>query len=357
MGMKLAENIRMMRKERSLTQEQLAEVLRVTAGAVYKWEAGLSVPDIELIVEMADFFDTSVDVLLGYTMKDNHVDAIVKRLREYRRKKDWEGLAEADKALKKYPHAFRIVRESAAIYSAFGFESGDKDLLRRALELFERSRLLLDQNTDPEISEQTISAKIAETYLGLDETEKGIELLKIHNAGGLYNSKIGHILAMEDRTEEAAPYLSEALAKIVAELCDVVIGYLNVYAQRRDYASAEAILNWGIGVFSGLRKGNQANFLDKVSSAFLAAAAQIRFALGREDAARESLLKAKTLAAFFDASPSYDESDVRFIDRIEGASAHDDMGATAMDAIQSVVDKYENETFTALWERVKKEEE
>ena len=39
MKMMLAENIRAFRKERSLTQEQLAEALGVTAGAVYKWEA------------------------------------------------------------------------------------------------------------------------------------------------------------------------------------------------------------------------------------------------------------------------------------------------------------------------------
>ncbi|MBQ6076834.1 MAG: helix-turn-helix transcriptional regulator, partial [Clostridia bacterium] len=133
MEMKLAENIRRLRKERSLTQEQLAEVLMVTAGAVYKWEAGLSVPDIALIVEMADFFDTSVDALLGYTMKDNRVDAIVKRMREYRRNKDREGLAEAEKALKRYPHSFQIVKESAAVFRAFGIESKDKELLRRAL--------------------------------------------------------------------------------------------------------------------------------------------------------------------------------------------------------------------------------
>ena len=55
MNMMLAENIRKFRKERSLTQEQLAEVLGVTTGAVYKWEAGLSVPELDLIVEMADF--------------------------------------------------------------------------------------------------------------------------------------------------------------------------------------------------------------------------------------------------------------------------------------------------------------
>ena len=42
MKMMLAENIRSFRKARKLTQEQLAEVLGVTPGAVYKWEAGVS---------------------------------------------------------------------------------------------------------------------------------------------------------------------------------------------------------------------------------------------------------------------------------------------------------------------------
>ena len=357
MEMQLAQNIRVFRKGRKLTQEQLAEVLGVTPGAVYKWEAGLSIPDIGLIMEMADFFDTSVDVLLGYEMKDNHVDAIVKRMRECRRKKDREGLAEAEKALKRYPHSFPIVRESATIYRAFGIESKDKAMLRRALELLEQSRLLLDQNTDPEINEQTICAMIAETYLGLNEVDKGIELMKKSNAGGLFNSKIGNTLAQIDRAEEATPYLSEAMAKLTADLCNIVSGYMNVFGQQRDYASAEAILSWSVDVFSGLRKDGKPNFLDKVSSAFLAAKAQVQFESGREDAARETLTEAKKLAVFFDASPSYDESDIRFMSRIEGASVHDDIGATAMDAVQSVVDEYEKEAFTALWESVKNEKE
>ena len=118
MKMTLAENIRRFRKERSLTQEQLSEALGVTAGAVYKWEAKLSIPDLDLILEMADFFDTSVDALLGYEMKDNRPEATVRRLQDYRRRKDWDGLAEAEKALKKYPHSFQISdcqREDCAV--------------------------------------------------------------------------------------------------------------------------------------------------------------------------------------------------------------------------------------------------
>ena len=355
MEMMLAENIRRFRKERSLTQEQLSEVLGVTAGAVYKWEAKLSVPDLDLIMEMADFFDTSVDVLLGYEMKDNGLETTVKRLQEYRRRKDKTGLMEAEKALKKYPHSFDIVRECAALYRGFGVELKDKELYRRALELQERSLLLIGQNTDPEISEQTIYGNMATTYLGLDETDKAIELLKAHNAGGLYNHEIGRILAMSDRTEEAAPFLSEALAKTLSNLINTVTGYMNVFVSREDFASAEAILHWGIETLLGLRKENKANFFDKVNSAMLAALAFTQLKQGRSDEACGSLRKARELAEFFDASPSYDESDIRFIDRIEGASAHDDIGVTAIDAADYAVEICESEELTAMWKAVKEE--
>ena len=357
MDMKLAENIRLLRKERSLTQEQLAEVLGVTTGAVYKWESKLSVPELDLIVQMADFFDTSVDVLLGYEMKDNHLEATVKRLQEYRRKKDMTGIAEAEKALKKYPHSFKIVYESSVIYRAFGVESGDKKLYRRSLELLDQCLLLLPQNADPEISEQTLYGKMAETYLGLNETDKAIDLLKSHNAGGLYSHRIGHALANCERTDEAVPFLSESMAKIVSDICDTVTGYMNVFMQRSDFSSAQAILQWGINAFFGLRDGDKPNLLDKVNSAMLAALAFAQFMSGQKDAARDSLNKAKGLAAFFDSSPSYDESDIMFIDRIEGASAHDDIGATAADAVENAVSESENAEFSALWKAVKNQEE
>ncbi len=355
MKMTLAENIRRFRKERSLTQEQLSEALGVTAGAVYKWEAKLSIPDLELIIQMADFFDTSVDVLLGYEIKDNRLEATVRRLQDYRRSKDWDGLAEAEKALKKYPHSFQIVNASAALYRAFGVDGGDKALFQRALELLEQSLLLLDQNEDPQISEQTLYAKMAETYLGLGEAEKGVELLKKHNAGGLYNAKIGHALAVGERTEEAAPFLSEALAKILADLCDTIIGYLNLFLSRGDHASAQAILKWGTGLLLGLRKADKPNYFDKVCAALLAALAGSQFLSGQGDEARDTLIKAKELAAFFDASPSYDESDIRFVSRIEGASAHDDLGATAMDGVNLAVSELDNEAFSALWREIAEE--
>lgn len=356
MEMRLAENIRAFRKERALTQEQLAEVLSVTAGAVYKWEAGLSVPDIVLIVQLADFFDTSVDALLGYELKDNRHGATVKRLKEYRRLKDRAGLAESEKALKKYPHSFQIAYESAAMYGVFGFEAGDKKLLRRSLELLENCLLLLPENTDPEISEQTIFGRMALVYLRLDELDKGIDLMKKHNASGMFSHKIGQILAYDKRIDEAIPFLSEAMSKVIEDLAAVVLGYINVFTARRDYASSQAILELGIGFFSGLSQEGKPCFLDKLNCILLPALAFSQLSLGQTDAARGSLVRAKALAKAFDKAPSYDESDIRFITRIEGASVYDDIGATASDAIEKAIKDIDDDGLTALWKSVLEQE-
>ena len=120
MNNNLSANIRKFRKERGLTQEQLAEVFSVTVGAVHKWEAGICNPDLSIIFEMADFFDISLDVLTGFEVRDNRITILSKRLRKMTDAKDPDAISEAEKALKKYPHSFAIVIECAFVYSSFG---------------------------------------------------------------------------------------------------------------------------------------------------------------------------------------------------------------------------------------------
>ena len=107
MEIKLAENIKRFRKEQSFTQEQLAEILGVTVGAVYKWEAGLSMPEIRLIMALADIFEVSVDVLLGYEIQSSNVDSSIKIIEAAVRDRNFtNGMTEAEKALQKYPNHF-----------------------------------------------------------------------------------------------------------------------------------------------------------------------------------------------------------------------------------------------------------
>ena len=154
----LAENIRNFRKERRLTQEQLAEVMGVTTGAVHKWESGASIPELSIIMELADFYDVSVDVLVGHRMKDNSQEATVQRLCGYLKTMDTEALQEAGKALKKYPNSFDVVYICAKIYMLFGTGKGGREKVMRALELLEQARILLPQNNDPKMKPTTMAS-------------------------------------------------------------------------------------------------------------------------------------------------------------------------------------------------------
>jgi len=61
----LQDNIRNFRKNRGMTQEELAIRLNVVRQTVSKWEKGLSVPDAELLQKLADILEVSVSQLLG----------------------------------------------------------------------------------------------------------------------------------------------------------------------------------------------------------------------------------------------------------------------------------------------------
>lgn len=63
----LSDNIKRLRKEKGISQEELAEKLNVVRQTVSKWENGLSVPDAEMLMRIADALDTTVCILLNST--------------------------------------------------------------------------------------------------------------------------------------------------------------------------------------------------------------------------------------------------------------------------------------------------
>lgn len=66
----LKDNIKNLRKEKGLSQEELAIKLNVVRQTVSKWERGLSVPDSSMLISLAEELGTSVNVLLGESVED-----------------------------------------------------------------------------------------------------------------------------------------------------------------------------------------------------------------------------------------------------------------------------------------------
>lgn len=78
------ENLKTLRKEKGFSQEQLATRLNVVRQTVSKWEKGISVPDAELLIQLADVLDVTVSDLLGKKIEiseeQNELDVIASEL-------------------------------------------------------------------------------------------------------------------------------------------------------------------------------------------------------------------------------------------------------------------------------------
>ena len=63
----MLERLKLLREERSVSQKQLADVVSVSQQSINKYENHNIEPDIETLTKIADFFDTSIDYLVGHT--------------------------------------------------------------------------------------------------------------------------------------------------------------------------------------------------------------------------------------------------------------------------------------------------
>ena len=357
MKLTLAENIRAFRKERRLTQEQFAEAMGVTVGSVYKWETGQTIPELNMLVEIADFFDTSMDVLLGYRVKDNRIAAIGERLREYSRVRNPEALVEAEKALKKYPNSFEIVHGCAQVYAFFGVGSKDHAETRRALELYEQAKRLISQNHDPRISEQTVNGEIASAWMLLGEYEKSIALLKKNNAGGVYSDTIGMVLALDlKKYEEAEPFLAESLLLNTIGLVDSAVGYALVLSARKDYAAARRMLLGVMAYLGPLQEGEKTDFADKIMASMHTVMAHIHMMEGKPEEATDCLNNVLAIVRQFDAAPDYGIQTLRYPAFPNDVILNDGLGATAAEGVETILKLLGDQELSRLWKELANDE-
>ena len=357
MKLSLPANISKLRKENSMTQEQLAEALGVTFASVSKWERGVATPELSLIAEMADLFEVSIDALIGYEFRNNDRENVIARLKQYSHDRNKDDIfSDIEKALRRYPNCFDVIYYSARIYSLRGFTQQNAAYSKKALSLYNRACMLIKQNADPEISDISIRKEMAQIHLALGEYDKGIELLKQNNPCRMNHPLIGETLASSCNDPEGAmPYLSMALLDLTVTHTEVVMGYLNAFRKTKDYPNALALVDWALAFYPGLKNPEKRSYIDKNEAFLWAVRADIQLSLCKNEDAANSLRQAKTTALQFDAAPDYDATNIRFVSFQAPATAFDDFGDTAMLGVDRVITELENSELSDLWRRVRDE--
>ena len=369
MNLSLPSNISKLRKEHSMTQEQLAEALGVTFASVSKWERGVATPELNLIAEMADLFGVSLDALVGFEVLNGGVAAIEERIHDLQRQKKYdEAVLEAEKALLRYPNDFRIVYRSGELYAVAGIELGNEKYLYRCVELLERSVLLLSQNTDPQISEVSIQNEIAQCYIVLGKTQKGIELLKKYNVSGVHNALIAIALTGNDITytntpeyglEDAVPFMVDAFGSIITNSLRTMMAYANYFYKKGDYRSSRDALLWLIDLLEGVKiERNASCYVDKVIAPCYSECANFSLLLGETDKVEPYMRRAYKAAMLFDSAPTIKMENIKFcIGDIQNATTYDEIGESVSAAvIKLITQENRNEQLLSIWKKIAEEE-
>ena len=341
---KLAENIRSYRKGLGLTQEQLAERLGITLGAVSKWERGSSEPNLPYIMELAELFHVSVDALIGFSMRGSDADTEAERIEGLSRNASpWKIAEEYGNALKKFPNHFRIVLGAALVNQQIGVQYKQDTALKKALDLFRHSIDLLPQNRyNPEINEAHLRNNIAGCYAALKNYSKAIEEYKKNNLTGNNDARIGFLYALyEKKPEEGIRFTKRAFFKNVSDMVTVMSGYVSCYISTARYDQGIRAAKWTICFLESLREDScRRTYFDKISSLFYLSLAILQDGKGMPEESEGSLRTAVRMAAAFDANPTFSLENVILLDCAEEQSVYDLTGVTAIDGLKNSVEEF-----------------
>ena len=200
----IGEKIRKLRRDKNLTQEEVAQHLGISFQSVSKWERNDGYPDITLLPALAHYFGVTTDELLGV----NEISARqwyeeVNRMWEENRR---AGLHAANVALmreslKLYPNdALLLVQLSASLHRMDGTEEEKRMYLREAIAVEEQ---ILRYGEDSEVRGATMF-NICHSYWKNGEHEKAIEQAKkLPNLYKARENALAYFLEGEERAENS----------------------------------------------------------------------------------------------------------------------------------------------------------
>lgn len=182
--LKLGENIKKFRLNSELTQEQLADILSVSAQAVSRWENGITYPDITLLPTIASYFEITIDELMG--MGDFKSDEQLNEL--YRQitlngtnGMIYENIILLREAIKTNPTNYKmhlwLINQLSFCQYKNGSDLTKEELEDNYCEAINIGNIILSRCTDGDIINQT-TQELCYLYYRLGEKEKAIEYAK-----------------------------------------------------------------------------------------------------------------------------------------------------------------------------------
>ena len=195
MTVKIGEKIKELRRKSNVTQEKFAEYLGVTAQAVSRWEVEGCYPDLELLAPIANFFNITIDELMGFDIIKNQER--IENIFELAHQKAHKGLVNEQleimrNAVQEFPNNYKLLAHLAHVLGIFHPQTEEERQknIRESIAINER---ILADCTDDEIRYGVLQ-KLAFGYNSIGEKEKAVTTAKkLPHMSCTWNAVITHI--------------------------------------------------------------------------------------------------------------------------------------------------------------------
>ena len=220
--MNIGSQIKKLRRERNITQEQLAEYLNISVPAISQWECGKTAPDISQLPLLANIFKVSADIILGIDVdkteeKINEIystayNEAVDGFREKAIKTLRNGLAE-------FPNSYKLM--ARLVIELYCMGSNDLN------ELSSICQKILDGCTDNSIRTEILSI-VCSIYL---KTGKREEAIKLAQSMPIYQQSSNELLT---RIYTGDKLIEQLKINIMALNCTLASNILEIIDQKHD---------------------------------------------------------------------------------------------------------------------------
>ncbi|MCL2546534.1 MAG: helix-turn-helix domain-containing protein [Oscillospiraceae bacterium] len=250
MTIKIGAKIKALRKKADVTQDRLAEHLGVTAQAISRWESEICYPDIEILPAIADFFNVSLDELVGMNQKqkENKINEYIEKANKEQCAGNFaEAVSVYREAVSQYPSSYKL---QAFLASAIGcMDNGVKISLEAANEAINICRRILEDCVDDQIRYHALNILCWVYCRQLDDFDKAMDIVvrlpKIYGSQEFVQAETLKVRMPSEKAEEFVYSFVSALLIIFDKqglaycnnkkvMLEMLIGELNGLLSRLD---------------------------------------------------------------------------------------------------------------------------
>jgi len=228
-GINIAKVIISKRKEKGITQDELANFIGVSKSSVSKWETGQCYPDIVYLPQLATYFNVSLDDLMSYEpqMTNEDISELYKELANELAVKPYdEVFNRCREIVKKYFSCYPLLCRIGLLYTNYGITSKDDkqkvSILAEAKELFIRVK---EESDDIQLKQLALHAE-ATCEMMLGNPAETINLLDDIKPPPHHKVILSQAYLMKGEVIKAKTELQESMFFNIMEFFEIIPAYL-----------------------------------------------------------------------------------------------------------------------------------